>query len=1314
MLGRPAAAQGAPLGSGSGALPPQGGASARATSLDAGNRGSIAGQSSLAAAEPALGMFSGATQTPSSIGDFAGVAGAGGSASSAAASSQAPRYRSSTRQSLGGSTPMFSCERQADAATVPSIPFGAAAGTSGGSTDSAYEAIDTEQLQPHVPPHLRRPSANVSLGASNVAAALENAAPAMPSAPSPLPQYFAPPAYQPEQLPPERSSQLPPPPFSADSTRNPSVSPSIPTAPLHRAATAVGAGAQSAEPRPLPAGFSIDAADSGVMVDDAAVRAFPPAPVPDPSASPAPMLDLVSMGARAAAFVGVRAAANAASAARAAASALRRPPPDAAAHAPVPSQPTGPCSTVPSRPCPAIPPSVASSPPIDSAAACAAACGESSTCPSQSRFVPPPFTSQNPYPPPPPFQAASTPAEIAIRTQSSTSASSAARFREPMNAQDVELLARAERLENLLQREQIAQREARERGAIIEAELAHMRMGPTASNAQLLDVASRGSSDALLSGRQPPSSSDYTSHFEPPSFGTQAASGGGALPTGSAGSSYEEQANAIAQRAQFAQESLRRSYLQHTGGSASSGVGSANVPAPGRVPTHSSYSTPHPGPTPYNDTADSDSSVASSQYRSAPAGNAAHFRQYAHSSPHPLDPAFHPYSAPSANTSRRPDRHVHFDPPPPPSVACSSSSALDPRLLAEAIAQGTATAVSSAMAATAQNTAEAVSNAMAANQRNAVPKQFSFVADPGHVFGWAVTDLPHRPLSRYTTSITAAQHRTLCPQSRHSLEIALDQATPAKLLSELSMLVQLDHRLPHVSAIDFSDAYCRMLRRLVASVAAIENFDLASRTAADHLFRALEHSSRQLEASGNLQLVHHRRVWHELSSSGVPSTPWEIFVSLARAFIPLDATGSENDYRRYLVSRFKCTTTASAPSSVLAQARRIVRAQRHFKDCAENDQDFVVEVKSLFIQWLDAMMEDETLAPLLRPLKQLSDNAQYINTGIHDWEVQIRLWEGPNSQLQPLLASMTPAAPLPVPRAPRGPPRLPAQPQMQQPPQVNSVQPSPSPSAPPPPSYHALPPPQVQQPPQHPPLPPRPPVQPPPQVPPMAAALQPAPLLPPPAPPPLPLQPSPYLPPVLQPAQPVQGAPQPLATVPQASSGLQPAMQQHFVPPAVYAVQPLANSAGVVYFQPQDPAFAVTVSKMDATWVARFGCSEYPPPSTRPLDRPYQKVRQICHAAGVPLPEDFQDRPHIGGTSCPGCNWVASNQGFGPMVWFLHPNDVQAPENQAAKPPGRQNGYLHQVAKCGYNAAIAHCVVRRDRDAGRGDINVSLFERRPF
>ena len=206
----------------------------------------------------------------------------------------------------------------------------------------------------------------------------------------------------------------------------------------------------------------------------------------------------------------------------------------------------------------------------------------------------------------------------------------------------------------------------------------------------------------------------------------------------------------------------------------------------------------------------------------------------------------------------------------------------------------------------------------------------------------------------------------------------------------------------------------------------------------------------------------------------------------------------------------------------------------------------------------------------------------------------------------------------------------------------------------------------------------------------------------------------------MQPAQPVHPAPQldPQAAYAAAfKAGVQSVMKQHFVPPAVNATQGAglggaADGGAIVYFEDRDPALAFNVSKMDSEWVAKYGCADFPAPNIKSIDRPWQQVRKICQVAGVPLPESFQDRPHLGGPSCPGCNWVAFNQGFGPMSWYLHQNDPAAPPNQAAKPPGRSNGYIHQVFKCGYHLAIAHCIVRRDRDAGRGDINVHLFERR--
>ena len=167
-------------------------------------------------------------------------------------------------------------------------------------------------------------------------------------------------------------------------------------------------------------------------------------------------------------------------------------------------------------------------------------------------------------------------------------------------------------------------------------------------------------------------------------------------------------------------------------------------------------------------------------------------------------------------------------------------------------------------------------------------------------------------------------------------------------------------------------------------------------------------------------------------------------------------------------------------------------------------------------------------------------------------------------------------------------------------------------------------------------------------------------------------------------------------------------MQQYFVPPMIYN-----TSADTSVFGTRHPAFEVIPPKMDETWLATFGCADLgPAPNTPAAQRHHLDVTAICKAAGIPLPPDFVDRPHLGGSSCPACNWIASNQGFGPMRWFIHPADKAAPAGQAAKPPGRQCGYVHQIFRCGSIYAIAHVLIRTDRDAGRGDVNAHLLQRR--
>ena len=97
----------------------------------------------------------------------------------------------------------------------------------------------------------------------------------------------------------------------------------------------------------------------------------------------------------------------------------------------------------------------------------------------------------------------------------------------------------------------------------------------------------------------------------------------------------------------------------------------------------------------------------------------------------------------------------------------------------------------------------------------------------------------------------------------------------------------------------------------------------------------------------------------------------------------------------------------------------------------------------------------------------------------------------------------------------------------------------------------------------------------------------------------------------------------------------------------------------------------------------------------------------------VQMPENFhthgKGKPHVGGDSCFACMFLAHLEGI-LIKWYLHPSDAAAPSGAAAKPPGRQHKYVHQTFKCALASALAHRLVRTDRDAGRGDVNAHVFK----
>ena len=171
-------------------------------------------------------------------------------------------------------------------------------------------------------------------------------------------------------------------------------------------------------------------------------------------------------------------------------------------------------------------------------------------------------------------------------------------------------------------------------------------------------------------------------------------------------------------------------------------------------------------------------------------------------------------------------------------------------------------------------------------------------------------------------------------------------------------------------------------------------------------------------------------------------------------------------------------------------------------------------------------------------------------------------------------------------------------------------------------------------------------------------------------------------------------------------------MQSHFVPqtcqPCLVSDAPLrVNSTTALT---GNPAFHDIPRKMDASWVASYGCADLgPAPSTPLLERHLLPVKAACEAFGIELPAGFVNRPHVGGDTCPFCAYVAMDQGYAPMMWNVHPMEDGAPPRTAPKPAGRKHGYRHQVFKCQMGYAVLHALIRKDRDEGRGDVRAHLL-----
>ena len=193
---------------------------------------------------------------------------------------------------------------------------------------------------------------------------------------------------------------------------------------------------------------------------------------------------------------------------------------------------------------------------------------------------------------------------------------------------------------------------------------------------------------------------------------------------------------------------------------------------------------------------------------------------------------------------------------------------------------------------------------------------------------------------------------------------------------------------------------------------------------------------------------------------------------------------------------------------------------------------------------------------------------------------------------------------------------------------------------------------------------------------------------------------------------------------PTAPAGLHPAMAANFV--GVHAAE--EGSWSLCGGPVPDPAFAFFGIKYDAAWQAQWGLTSMPPPGGKIRTR--LKVVEICQAAGIPLPSNFRhEKPvHMGGSSCPFCQWVSMNQGTGTVVWYFHAQDsttkredVPGPVEKGAPPvprplagaERRRHQFIHQVGKCIYGHAIAQALCRRQMDAGQSSECVRILDEPP-
>jgi hypothetical protein len=567
------------------------------------------------------------------------------------------------------------------------------------------------------------------------------------------------------------------------------------------------------------------------------------------------------------------------------------------------------------------------------------------------------------------------------------------------------------------------------------------------------------------------------------------------------------------------------------------------------------------------------------------------------------------------------------------------------------------------------------------------------MVNPGHPIGWATTSLDFTALMGMRTSISREGIAQAVPKNVMAMEMAQPAVSPTKLLSGFcSLVLNLPSPSSPASAIDFASAHVALLFKLVKAYGAMPDCLAMDAAAADAVYHALEWCGAAAANAGAAKL---RAAWLVAKGSPVPANPWPLFVEIARAYLPVDNwQGRDADYKEYLNNHYNMQSSESSPSFVFGAAVNLA-LHRHEADSPGH----VRETKELYVAWARHLVRrDPSLAPMMDPLLQLFQQPFFYSCALVDLQAHLARMEAEGNILHPLISSLPSTA---APAAAKLPRRL----------GVNAVTgvdggglgapAGPVVSAVSHADVYAM----------------------------IAAALSTAgpssalvtaPAL---APAPVVLSTSGVQSmintslaqsrnarPAALTAADVQAMiaaagvpsmPPPLAQGPTAPVGIHSAMAPFFAPPAVYA---LTLPPGFVL--KDDEALMVPTMLMNDGWVTKNGCKDLAAaPSAPSKDRIVLDIKAICEACIIPIPAglDIADHRQVGGPECPFCYVLGALRGLPPLEFHVHPLDAE--QRQLPPPPPKPKAanhrYMHRIAKCPAGTAIAHRLVRLDRDAGR-------------